>query len=940
MKTKFPFMVAAAFMVLSFHVIPPSFAQVVSKDDAFYEVQQLINSRKFDEAVELLTRMTVPENRAGERYIWLSRAQLELGAGIAAEAAIARARSLNADYAVTAVPFAKALLVQGKYDEALGALRGVNIPKQLQGQSYTVSGDANFALKKYAAAKRDYHLSIKEDDSSFQPYLGLARLALRDSSLDEAEALALKAEHRDPVNTMVQYTLGIINRYSGNLDVAEHNFLNAVQAFPNNVMANIELASIRINQNRIADAEEYLDMVFSVSSNQPMAIYLTAVILATRGEYDEAELNLLRVPSLTSNYLPAIYVRGLVAYQLGKNDAAATALEQVLRVRPNNKAARMALAGTYANQQRPRAALRILQPLLELEEELDTAVLSMAAAASMAAGEVERGKIFYQKVSEMQATSESSSVTGATSKLAMAQFVTGNAEAAVATISSLSAGVGVELRELGVMASMQMRSADTAGAKKTIDRIIETAPSRALGYNMRGTLAYGEQDYAAAIIAYSEALSRNPIYYAALRNRALSYFRLGQFARAENDLKKLLAQQPNDARAKAILGKTLLAAGQAQESLGYFRDALRAVSGSIALNTDYAEALAKAGNTTRAIEQARDAARMGADRPEVLKRMGLLLLDLGQAEAAERPLSRHVAFFPNSGAAHLLQGRALLAMGLYTGAKTSFLRAGSATEEKPDGAILAWYLFAADALALRQELALKQLQVLEMSKRPEDISANIVGDILLHSGLSKRAETAYRSAIDRQQTAPLVIGLARALSAQSRGEAAIEVLERYVAENANDRFVRAELGSRYEASEKFAAAALHYEAILRTGIADAAAAARLASVYLRLNNNDSVRLVEQAFLISPDDPYILDVYGWVMLQAARDVNRATIALEKAVRRSPGNSVYKYHLGMAYLAANRKRDALTVLKQAVSLNSNFDGADEAQRQINLLDDLEF
>jgi len=910
-----------------------------SKAEVFAQVQNMFDARQFEEAKAYLTKLQVRGDLAVEKYMWLSRVQLELGAGIAAEAAILRARALKADYAITAVPFAKALLVQGKYTEALEAMRGVRVPNNLQAQAYIVSGDAQFALRDYAAAKRDYELAIDSDDRNFQPYLGLSRLRLNDGDLLGAKELAEKAAARDPQNTMVEFTLGLISRYTGDINSAEVHFLKAVSLFPSHIMANIELASIRINQNRIAEAESYLDVVYSASLNQPMAIFLSAAILAIQGDFENAELNLLRVRSLTENYLPAIYVRGLVAYQLGKNQVAAQALEKVLTVSPNNKAARMALAGAYTKEQRPRAALRTLQPLLLGTSKNDPAVLTMAASAAMASGEVDRGKLLYERVALLQNKDGAQAISGSDVKLAMAQFITGSPEDAVATISSISGGVGIEIRELGVMASMQFRNDDLAGARVTIDKIIETGPNRALGYNMKGTLAFRERDFEAAVSSYTEALNRNPDYYAALRNRGLAYFNQKDFDNAEADLRSLLDRQPNDARSKAVLAKTLLTKGNAEEAVSFFKEAVREIPNSTALAADYAQALAEAGKTTRAIDQARLAAKKAADKPSLLKRMGLLLLDLQQPQAAERPLSRYVAFNPDSGEAHLLHGRALLRMGLFTGATTSFKRARAASEKRPDLATTDWYLFAAAAKARRQDIALKKLGSLDFEQRPSDVDANVVGDILLHSGNPKEAEAAYRRAFVENKTAAVVIGLARAVSAQMREDEAVSLLEDFVVLQPSNRFVRSELGVKFEEAGRYEAAAEQYEQILRGGVAEASVAAKLASVYLHLNNSDSIKLVERAFLISPEDPYILDVHGWVMLQAGRDVKKATTSLEKAVRRAPANASYKYHLGMAYLAANRRRLALKLLRQSVSLDSAFNGFEDAKRQISLLDDVD-
>jgi len=912
-------------------------AQGNPNSEKFIEVQRLIAARQFDEAIKSLTNIRADGAPAVEKYLLLSRIYLETGAGIAAETAVDRARALGADYAATAVPFAKAMLVQGKYADALKAMRGVSIPIELQNQAYIVSGDANFALKNYKDAKRDYELARAIGDDNFQPYLGLSRLALRRSDLAGARNMAIEAEKRDPQNTMVQYTLGLIARYIGDLDRAESYFLEAVRLFPSNLMANIELASLRINQNRIEDAEAYLDKVYVASSRQPMALYLSGVILASKGEYQEAALLLNRARDITENYLPAIYVRGLVAYQLGNNEVAAESLERVLEVRPNNKAARMALAGTYTNQKRPRAALRLLAPLMQSEKDADSAVLSMAAAAAMAAGELERGRALYERVTKLQAAGNQQTVSGATSKLALAQFAEGNTEQAVATITSVSAGIDVDIREMGMLASMQLSNSDYEGARTTIAKIVETSPERALGYNMQGTLAFKEHRYAEAVTAYSAALDRNPVYYTALRNRGLANFRLGNLQGAETDLKRLLELQPNDARSKAVLGKTLLTLGKPEESVVFFREAALDLPKSIELSADYSQALTEAGNTTRAIEQARLTAKMASNKAPVLKRMGILLLDLGQPAAAERPLSRFVAFNPDSGAAHLLHGRALLSMGLYTGSKISFERASKATLDKPDTDVISWYLFAADVLADKQEPALKRLADLKREKRPKDVFIGIVGDLLLNSGQAGLAEEAYRAALtEAPSVGGVAIGLANALGAQGREKEAISVLQQFVNEQPADRFAREALGARYEKVGNLEAAAEQYHKILKVGVADAKIAAKLSSVYLELGDSRSIALVKQAFLIAPDDPFILDAYGWVLLQAGREKKKSLTALEKAVRRAPAKASYKYHLGMAYLANARTVDARRLLIQAINLDPTFDGADEARRQIAMLE----
>ncbi|MEX0299111.1 MAG: XrtA/PEP-CTERM system TPR-repeat protein PrsT [Kordiimonas sp.] len=893
-----------------------------------------IADENYSEAIEQLNDLRLEGAAAVEQYTLLADALLQTGAGISAEAAIERARRLGADYAQTVVPYAKALLIQGKYSAALTALQGATIPTSMQLNAFIVSGDANFAEGFLDSAARDYTSARELDDTDFQAYLGLARLELRNGNLDGAKLLTEQALERAASNTMVHYTLGLISRYLGDADKAEQHFVEAVRLYGANIMANIELASIRINQGRLEEAERHLDTVYARSPNQRMALYLSGVILATKGQFEEAATLLNRARPVTDQYLPAVYVRGMVAYQMGNHPVAREALEKVLATRPANIVARLALASTYTQQDQPISGLRLLAPLLEAEE-VDVNTLMIAATAAVKSGDAEKAEQYYNQAAELKKQGASGGLAGLDTRLALAQYAIGDTEKALATLNTVTAGTAVEIRELGLMGSMQIRTKDYEGAASTITKIIDLNPARALGYNMRGTLQFKLGEYRAAVGSYTEALDRSPQYYAAHRNRGLAYMRLEEYDRAEADLKRLLEAQPDDVLAKAALGKALLSQGEAEEAVDYFREAVRSIPNSAQLSADYSQALADSGNTARAIEQARFTARLASGKPNILKRMGLLLLDMDQARAAERPLSRHVAFKPDSGEAHMLQGRALLRIGLYTGAGISFSRAQMAQSDKADPDVLQWYFFASETLGQKYAEALRRMNNLVFSKRPDDVTPSIVGDLFLASGEPIKAERAYRDALAANQTSKVVIGLSQALVQQGRDEDATAELTRYVAAVPDDRQALEVLGRRLEGLGRFEEAADQYEAILRIGVADAKVAARLAGVYLKLGNSTSIRLAERALLIMPDDPYVLDVHGWVMLQAGRDTMKATKSLSKAVRRSPSNPEYKYHLAMAHLAQGKKSEARRVLRQALNLSQDFEGADEARRQMNLL-----
>ncbi|MFC4349705.1 XrtA/PEP-CTERM system TPR-repeat protein PrsT [Kordiimonas lipolytica] len=898
------------------------------------DVRQLMAAGDYEAAIQRLESLQQEGKADSDLYMLLSRAYIQSGAGIAAEAAIERARRLGADYAQTAVPFSKTKLLQGKFADAIGALRGVNIPADQRAEAYIVLGDANFALRKYDEAHKNYELGRAADDSNFQAYLGLARLGLQNGRLDLAADYANRAATLAPGNTMVRYTEGLIARYQGDAEAAERFFLESQKLFPGNILANIELAAIRIDQGRIEDAQAYLDAIYAAAPKHPMAMYLSGTILARQGRYEEANTLLNSARVVTENYLPAIYIRGLVAYELGNFPQAEELLAKVVRARPANLPARMTLASAFLKHERPQAALNILRPALEARPH-DPNILAIAAAATMRLGDIENGKILYEALAAQTGGQAGLNDIDLIAKLALARFVAGQTEDALSTLARAVQNQQANLRSLAILAGMQIRENDLDGAEQTVARMLAYAPDRGLGYNLRGSLEFKRGQYAAAARSFEAAFSRNPEYYTALRNKALSQIQMGQYANAEDDLKRLLEITPNDARAKAMLGRALLRLGKADEATDYFSAAVRAIPNSADVWADYSEALGGAGKTAEAISQAKDTAVMAADRPDLLRRMGELLLGLGEARLAVRPLSRYVAYHPDSGEAHLLQGRAMLAMKLYTGSKTAFRRAMQAEKDRPDADVLDWYLFAADALAERFDEAIVRRSGLIPGKRPVDVSAGVVGDFLLRAGRPEEAVAAYRAAMTTASSSDLFVGLAQAQEQLGDVTAAIATLEDFVEDKPVSRDARLKLGKLYADQGRTGAAIKQYETILRNGVADAYVAAVLAMAYMEDGNRKSVPLIERAYLIRPEDPFILDAYGWILLQANRDTSASIPALEQATRRAPSEALYRYHLGMAYLARGRREDAVQAFEAALQLNPEFSQAADARRQLSNL-----
>lgn len=911
--------VLCVFTLLSLSAPNPVLSQ---QDDAEARIASLSSRLEQDTA-------TIPE------LVELARLHIGQGSILTAETVLERARLKGADFGQVATPSAKILLAQGRFREALELLRGVTVPANERYEAAIIEGDALFALRDLKESRAVYRRASEIDPNSFSAFLGLARLSIQENNLAAARQAAENAVALGPDQTMAHYTLGLVERYEQNSEAAIDRFRLAVTLNAKNILALNELADIALAAEQLEEAERYLDQVFGVSRFNLRSTFLQAVVEAKRRNFDESYILLRRAGRFVQGYLPGLYVQGLVAYEIGRYAVAEDSLRRVLSVRPGNVEARLALAATFLQQQNALSAIDLLSPMLEGKGPKSARLFSLAAAAHSARGETDKSALYLEKASDITGGADSEF----TVRLSLAQVAEGKPEVALQTLREAVANGNEDVRHLGVLANIQIREKHFDRALLTAERLIEIAPERGLGFNVRGTIAHYEGRYADAITDYSQALQLNTDYHTARRNRALAYYALEQLAPARTDLRQLLRYSPSDARSRALLGRISLRLGRTADAVDDLTIASLQLGEPPEVQIDLARALMLDGKTARAIKVARATMGSAGEQPQLLRSLGELLLDLEQPPLAAASLSRYLAFNPVSVPANILYGRALLQGKLYTGARLAFERArklakvaGDDIEEQ-----LNWYALLIAVRSGKAEVAEDIVSTLTPDSRPEDVPLTLIASAYLALDQRNNAHDWLATAYERTPTEDLLKMYIDVLDLKNERDAATELLVAHIDErNLSSRILVNLLADRFYDERRYQLAAQRYENSLGQKVADPVVAARLARSYLALGRRESATLARQAHLLDPQNPEILDVYGWTLLQAERDYNAALPLLENAVRRAPGQAVYRYHLGMAYLTAGREFDAIEALRSALALDGDFEGADVARAQLRRYD----
>ena len=127
-----------------------------------------------------------------------------------------------------------------------------------------------------------------------------------------------------------------------------------------------------------------------------------------------------------------------------------------------------------------------------------------------------------------------------------------------------------------------------------------------------------------------------------------------------------------------------------------------------------------------------------------------------------------------------------------------------------------------------------------------------------------------------------------------------------------------------------------YEEVLERDPRAAVAANNLAWHYSsgEANLNLALELAQIAKEELPNRHEVNDTLGWVYYRM--DLAASAIPpLEEAVEQQPENASYRFHLGMAQFETNDWARGELSLAQALSLSSEFEGADEARETLALI-----
>ena len=312
-----------------------------------------------------------------EAMLLLARTYIQLGDGIAAEGALARALDLAVPAAATAGLRAQARVLQSDYqgavDVAATAAAGDHDAIRARARALAMLGDAGTAGRLL-----DSVLARTPDDAMVWTDLGRLRLTAGEvAGATQAAARAAQLAPGDPLPLTLQAEI-VRTRYG--LTAALPWFEAALQHDAYYHPALIEYAATLGESGRYADMLGATRRALAARPGSPQAFYLQAVLAARAGRVELARDMLQRAGPTIATLPGAALLGGVLDYGSGQYERAIGNWRPLAADQPMNIALRRLLGAAMLRSGDAAGALDQLQPIA-LRDDADGYTLTLAARA-------------------------------------------------------------------------------------------------------------------------------------------------------------------------------------------------------------------------------------------------------------------------------------------------------------------------------------------------------------------------------------------------------------------------------------------------------------------------------------------------------------------------------------------------------------------------------
>ncbi|WP_209348864.1 tetratricopeptide repeat protein [Pontixanthobacter sp. CEM42] len=258
---------------------------------------------------------------------------LELGDGIAAQAAVEQVPVVMRESGVGAALMSRAMLLQDKPDEALAWAEKADSSTAL-GQWVRIGALLALGQTEPAFALADDAVAAHPDDVRLLALRG--EMALTERKVELANSLSARALEADGKDLNALMLAGRLDLLREDFEAAEQHYAQAVSANSSILGPRLSLAAVQADLGKLYEAAETLKVLRETAPNHPMGMFLDAKLAFVRGDLDTAHQIMQAGEGALRKVPAAQLLMGEIAHLRGSHEQSIAFLRPFLRDNPGH----------------------------------------------------------------------------------------------------------------------------------------------------------------------------------------------------------------------------------------------------------------------------------------------------------------------------------------------------------------------------------------------------------------------------------------------------------------------------------------------------------------------------------------------------------------------------------------------------------------------------
>ena len=685
-----------------------------------------------------------------------------------------------------------------------------------------------------------------------------------------------------------------------------------IEIRPQALTAHAALIMIHLRERKPEFATKQLDTMQKVASKHPLTFYMQGLTAYGRKDIPAARAAVENLLKVQPENAQGLQLAGLIAYESRSDIQAQDYLRKALQKAPGLDFGRRTLVMSYLRSGQPTKALEALQPVLH-GSETRSAWLPLAGNAYLQSGDAKTAEDYFQRAAKADPQNKQTQTA-----LALARMRTGHAEEAFSDLEEIaSEDKGVSADMALIATSIRQKQFDKA--LKAIANFEKKQPDNPVVHNLRGGALLGKGDGEGARKSFEKALSINPAYLPAATALAQMDLIAKKPDQARQRFESVLAKEPKNVQALLALAELQARTGAKPEDVAaQIGKAIAAAPAEAAPRLALIGLHVRNKDNKKALTAVQEALAAIPDRPEILDVAGQVYQLNGDTNQALATYGKLSNLLPTAAHPYLRMAEVQVAAKNKEGARNS-LNKGLALQ--PDSLPMQRALIMLDVDDKKFDAALEKARDIQ-KKQPKLNAGHVLeGDIHVINKAWGQAAAAYRVGLKVAPTTDLAERLYTALLLDGKAGDASSFADSWIKSHAKDNAFRLFLADTANKRKDYGAAATHYRALLAVQPNNPAVLNNLAWSLGQMKDPKALGYAEQANKLAPNQPAIMDTLG-MLLVAHGSTERGLELLNKALQLMPQADAIRLNLAKTLIKAGKKAEAKQELDTLAKLGDKF------------------